>query len=210
MLYTSQMMRNLMLDLLDLACMENNTLKINNDYFCLQLVIEKAFIIVDHVANMKRIKLVKLISKDNEKNFALIFGDERRFIQILVNFLSNALKFSYKSSQIIVQLIVNDCRSINQNIKRATSKKIVSELNEPTTPKASVSIKEPTHFINFDLSVQDFGFGMSEESVGKLFIDFNKMQESENLNKNGVGLGLSICKNLIENMAGSVKVESKL
>ncbi len=51
---------------------------------------------------------------------------------------------------------------------------------------------------------------MSEESVSKLFIDFNKMEESENLNKNGVGLGLSICKNLIENMAGSVKVESKL
>ena len=29
------------------------------------------------------------------------------------------------------------------------------------------------------------------------------------MNKNGVGLGLSICKNLIEQMAGSVDVESK-
>ena len=30
------------------------------------------------------------------------------------------------------------------------------------------------------------------------------------MNKNGVGLGLSICKNLIEQMAGSVSVESNV
>ena len=47
---------------------------------------------------------------------------------------------------------------------------------------------------------------MSEESVGKLFIDFNKMEENAQYNKNGVGLGLSICKKLIEHMAGSVTV----
>jgi K+-sensing histidine kinase KdpD len=36
------------------------------------------------------------------------------------------------------------------------------------------------------------------------------MEESATLNKNGVGLGLSICKNLIELMGGSVGVDSKL
>jgi K+-sensing histidine kinase KdpD len=51
---------------------------------------------------------------------------------------------------------------------------------------------------------------MSPQSLSKLFIDFNKMEEGESMNTNGVGLGLSICKNLIEHMAGSVKVESKL
>ena len=50
------MMRNLMLDLLDLACMENNTLKINNDYFNLKFLIEKAFMIVDHIAKTKNVK----------------------------------------------------------------------------------------------------------------------------------------------------------
>ena len=65
-------------------------------------------------------------------------------------------------------------------------------------------------FINFDLSVRDFGCGMSQNSIDRLFIDFNKIEESIKNNKHGVGLGLSICKSLIENMAGSVKVESKL
>jgi len=70
--------------------------------------------------------------------------------------------------------------------------------------------QEQTLFIAFDLIVQDFGCGMSRENLSKLFIDFNKIEEIAILNRNGVGLGLSICKMLIEQMAGSVNVESKL
>ena len=51
---------------------------------------------------------------------------------------------------------------------------------------------------------------MSTESKSKLFIDFNTIEENASLNRNGVGLGLSICKQLIEQMAGSVRVETKL
>ena len=51
---------------------------------------------------------------------------------------------------------------------------------------------------------------MSEEAQKKLFIDFNKLDENFASNPNGVGLGLSICKNLIEGMGGSVFVKSQL
>ena len=51
---------------------------------------------------------------------------------------------------------------------------------------------------------------MSQENLAKLFIDFNRLEENADLNRNGVGLGLSICKLLIERMAGSVHVESEL
>jgi signal transduction histidine kinase len=60
------------------------------------------------------------------------------------------------------------------------------------------------------LSIQDFGCGIAPENLGKLFIDFSKMEDSASLNKNGVGLGLSICKVLIEHMAGKVDVKSKV
>ena len=59
-----------------------------------------------------------------------------------------------------------------------------------------------THYINYDLIVQDFGRGISEEDVKKLFLDFTKIDENREQNKHGVGLGLSICKNLIEWMGG--------
>ena len=55
----------------------------------------------------------------------------------------------------------------------------------------------------------DNGVGMSKEGLSKLFIDFNKLDENSQRNKQGTGLGLSICKRMIEQMGGSVDVESE-
>jgi len=64
------------------------------------------------------------------------------------------------------------------------------------------------NFIKFNLIVRDFGYGIAPESLDKLFIDFSKLNDEMKVNKEGVGLGLSICKSLIQRMAGSVSVES--
>jgi signal transduction histidine kinase len=51
---------------------------------------------------------------------------------------------------------------------------------------------------------------MTQEGLEKLFIDFNKLDENSQRNKQGTGLGLSISKKIIEQMGGSVRVESKV
>ena len=57
-LYQLELMKNLMMDLLDLAQVESNTFKINKAQFSLLDVIDEAFVIVSHIASMKNIKLV--------------------------------------------------------------------------------------------------------------------------------------------------------
>ena len=52
--------------------------------------------------------------------------------------------------------------------------------------------------------------GISEENLDKLFINFGKLAEHDEMNATGTGLGLSICKELIHQMGGKVSVESKL
>ena len=59
------------------------------------------------------------------------------------------------------------------------------------------------------MSVIDTGVGISEDGLKNLFIDFNKLDENSKRNTQGTGLGLSICKNIIEEMGGSVDVKSK-
>lgn len=65
-------------------------------------------------------------------------------------------------------------------------------------------------YVNLQLAICDNGVGISQENCKKLFIDFGKLEDTEGRNKTGTGLGLSICKQIIEQMGGQVKVESKL
>lgn len=51
---------------------------------------------------------------------------------------------------------------------------------------------------------------MTEKQISKLFVNFSKLDEHEEMNRGGVGLGLSICHTLISQMGGSVKVESEI
>ena len=65
-------------------------------------------------------------------------------------------------------------------------------------------------FISFDICIIDTGTGISKEGLSKLFLNFNKLEENADKNKGGTGLGLSICKQIIEQMGGSVNCTSEI
>lgn len=58
-------------------------------------------------------------------------------------------------------------------------------------------------------SVSDTGVGIKEEDMSTLFDSFRRMDLKRNKYIQGTGLGLSITKQLVENMKGSIKVESE-
>ena len=53
-------------------------------------------------------------------------------------------------------------------------------------------------WINFQLMIRDYGVGMSKDAQKNLFVNFSKLAEHKEKNPTGVGLGLSICKDLVE------------
>ena len=44
--------------------------------------------------------------------------------------------------------------------------------------------------------VEDTGVGMSQLNITKLFTTFTKIMKNRNINKDGVGLGLTLSKNI--------------
>ena len=132
-------------------------------------VIYNSFIIR---ANEKKLQLSVQI---DPKIPDTLVGDPFRLRQVVINLMSNALKYTD------VGMIELRC---------------VLEKEE-----------EQTYILRFE--VEDTGMGISPELKPAIFDEFT--QSSANLNKKrkGAGLGLTICKKLVELMNGQIHVESE-
>src|SRR3712207_7616547 len=60
------------------------------------------------------------------------------------------------------------------------------------------------------LTVQDQGIGMSDKDMDRLFTRFFRAREVEDRSIQGVGLGLSIVKRIVDSHGGQIEVESTL
>ena len=60
----------------------------------------------------------------------------------------------------------------------------------------------------WEFSVKDVGIGIKKEDLPKLFIRFGKLENHKNKNFEGLGLGLSICKKIVQRYKGTIWAES--
>ncbi|MBO5488526.1 MAG: response regulator, partial [Eubacterium sp.] len=59
------------------------------------------------------------------------------------------------------------------------------------------------------LAVEDTGIGIKESALEQLFVSFKRIEEKRNRNIEGTGLGLTITKQLVSMMDGSIEVKSE-
>jgi signal transduction histidine kinase len=64
-----------------------------------------AFTVVSHVADCKNVTLqLNYINESEKPYYNGLYGDKSRFLQVLINLLNNALKFSNRDSRVVVFL----------------------------------------------------------------------------------------------------------
>jgi len=69
--------------------------------------------VIKHYADKKFVKLIISQLPVNEHEiFSQISGDARRYMQIIINFLSNALKSSEDNSKILINIRLNEILAI--------------------------------------------------------------------------------------------------
>ncbi len=74
--------------------------------------------------------------------------------------------------------------------------------------KIDLTVEKVEHFIRF--SVKDTGIGISKDSIDKLFRVDKNISTKGTANEEGTGLGLLLCKEMIERHGGAITVESEV
>lgn len=158
-------------DILDISKIESGKLEIVNERYFLSSILHDITNMI--CSRMMEKKVEFLLEIDNTLPNELI-GDELRIRQILLNLLTNAIKFTVKGH---VRLYVKG--EVDGDI------------------------------LHLNFAVEDTGFGIKEENLGRLFENFARFDDIKTREIEGTGLGLSICKQLIDLMNGEISVESE-
>ena len=173
-------------DILDLSKIESGKLELDQHPFNLQTCIEESFELLGAKAAEKDIELAYWIAPQVPK---AIVGDSTRLRQILVNLLSNALKFTEKG-EVVVSVIAKQ---------------------QPTHPSVEQSSdgRQSATPVEIQFAVKDSGIGIPPDRMDRLFKAFSQVDASTTRQYGGTGLGLTISKHLTEMMGGQMWVESR-
>mmetsp|Transcript_15192 Transcript_15192/g.25016 ORF Transcript_15192/g.25016 Transcript_15192/m.25016 type:complete len:1019 (-) Transcript_15192:522-3578(-) len=78
-------------------------------------------------------------------------------------------------------------------------------VQSPTEPAAE---SPPLTWMHFRIEVKDQGRGIRETDIPLLFNMFSRVQQGCHVDPGGIGLGLHICKNLVQFMGGEISCSS--
>ncbi|MGD1804818.1 ATP-binding protein [Dapis sp. BLCC M126] len=113
----------------------------------------------------------------------LVWADRDYIVQTLTNLLSNAIKFSPPNSTVFL-----------------------SAKMEP--PQQSSGREKQISYVTFE--VKDQGQGIPADKLETIFERFQQVDSSDSRKKGGTGLGLTICRQIIEEHGGKIWAESCL
>ncbi len=119
-------------------------------------------------------------------------------LSFFVDINRNIPRFLYGDASKVRQLFVN---LLNNAVKFTPSGKIVLRVDYRILENDTIELI---------VDVEDTGIGIRKEDMGSLFKRPAEQKESDDsLNLDGSGLGLAICKEIIDEMKGTISVQSE-
>lgn len=155
-------------DVLDLAKIEAGKMEWNQENVSMAEVAERALTATTALFDQKNL----LVIREIDPNLPDVVGDRDKLIQVLINLISNAVKFTDKGS-------------ITCRMQRKDNEVVVS--------------------------VIDTGIGIKQDDYGAVFEQFKQVGGDTLTDKpKGTGLGLPICKEIVEHHGGHIWLESEV
>ena len=166
-------------EVLDIARIEAGHMSLSLEPISVGAVVQETLDLVRPLALARRIELVNALAPEVAGRHHL--ADQQRLKQVLLNLLSNAVKYNCDGGSVSIS--------------------------------GHISPGEPTIRHGFQLEgrlrlqVRDTGAGLSPESLAKLFVPFERLHAARSQIE-GTGIGLTLCKQLVEAMEGQIGVSS--
>ncbi|CAI9274434.1 unnamed protein product [Lactuca saligna] len=186
-LKSSNLLATLINDVLDLSRLEDGSLELDTTTFNLHALFKEVLNLIRPVASVKRLFVTLSLSSDLPE-YAV--GDEKRLMQIILNIIGNAVKFSKEGSISISAIMAKP-----------------DSLRDPRAPDFFPLLSDNNFFLR--VQVKDTGMGISQQDMPKLFTKFAESQSPATRNPGGSGLGLAICKRFVNLMEGNIWIESE-
>jgi PAS domain S-box-containing protein len=166
-------------DLLDVTRMDEGKLEVQMTNIDVASILQRSAAAVRGLAKQRNITIHM-----PDTNFEIVAHSDR-LVQVLVNLLSNAIKFSADGGEISVA------------VRRVSWKEQSEESETEDAVQTGVEVR-----------VKDEGRGIPKDRLETIFQRFEQVKASDATKKGGVGLGLAICKSIIEAHRGMIGVES--
>ena len=172
---SSQHLLSLINDVLDMSRIESGKVKLEERAVHLPDLVHDVRSIIQPNVSAKRLSLfIDTMDVENED----IITDPLRLNQVLLNILSNAIKFTPTGGMISLR---------------------IAQKNGAPTGRA-----------RYEFRIKDNGIGMSAEFQKHIFEEFSREESSTVSGIQGTGLGMSITKNIVDLMGGTIAIESEL
>lgn len=177
----AQGMHELINDILDVSKAEAKMLKLTLSWFRPRSVIEEVMETLMSKATEKGIELCYEIADSVPTT---IRGDSGRIKQILLNLVGNAVKFT-RQGEVWVK-----CDMFDHEATAAPHREL------------------GPHEIFVRFSVKDTGTGFSDDEKQLLFKSYSQIDNKDTRNIGGTGLGLILCRTMVELHGGEIDTES--
>ena len=159
-------------DVLDMAKVESGTMQMLDADFDLRALLNSCCGIIEGQIGSRNVTLTKQIGPFWHPRLR---GSELHIRQVLLNILSNAVKYT------------PDGGTINFYARETLFEE---------------------GLVHLRIEIADTGIGMSEEFLQHIFEPFTQEQQGSRTTYKGTGLGMAITKKLVDQMHGSLDVES--
>ena len=186
-------------DILDMNKIEVGKMEFERQLVRTDDLLDDSLGVIWSLANKKGIGLRTVLKEDLPRYFV---GDRVRNSQVLINLLSNSVKFTPPNGTIT--LFAEKVKSIEEDVrhKPGAPKWYSSQL-----PSASMNGCKFGEYIRF--KVTDTGIGLEPNEMQRIFKPFEQADVSIARSFGGSGLGLTISASLVAQMGGQLFVSSE-